>query len=42
MGTEDNAVTVLDAAGIVAEIDRRPKAEVAGSLLDIIERRLAH
>lgn len=42
MGTEDNAVTVLDAAGIVAEIDRRPKAEVAGSLLDIIESRLAH
>lgn len=42
MGTADNAVTVLDATGIVAEIDRRPKAEVAGCLLDIIESRLPH
>ena len=41
MGAHDNAVTVLDADGLVAEVDRRPKAEVAMALLDIIESRLA-
>lgn len=36
MGTDDNAVTVLDAAGVVAEVERAPKAEVASRILDAV------
>lgn len=40
MGADDNAVTVLDASGVVARIGRRRKAEVAEALLDLIEDRV--
>jgi phosphopantothenoylcysteine decarboxylase/phosphopantothenate--cysteine ligase len=39
MGGDDNAVTVIDADGIVAEITRRPKIEVARALVDLIAAR---
>lgn len=41
MGSPDNEVTVFDAAGQVLRISRRPKAEVARALLDVVAQRLA-
>ncbi len=40
MGSEDNEVTIFDAAGAVTRISRRPKRLVAAALLDIVEARL--
>jgi phosphopantothenoylcysteine decarboxylase/phosphopantothenate--cysteine ligase len=41
MGGEENAVTVLDREGVVAEVTRAPKPEVARRVLEIIALRLA-
>ena len=40
MGADDNAVTIVDREGIVAEVSRRPKSEVAEAILDVIEARI--
>lgn len=40
MGSDDNEVTVFDAAGAVAHISRRDKAAVAAALLDLAAARL--
>ncbi len=40
MGSDDNEVTVFDAAGRVMHINRRPKSLVAAALMDVIEARL--
>jgi phosphopantothenoylcysteine decarboxylase/phosphopantothenate--cysteine ligase len=39
MGTDDNAVTIVDRSGLVAEVSRAPKSTVARAILDIIEER---
>ncbi|MGP8162122.1 MAG: phosphopantothenoylcysteine decarboxylase [Candidatus Dormibacteria bacterium] len=41
MGAEDNAVTVLDAGGVVLTLERAPKLEVARRLIVLIGDRLA-
>jgi phosphopantothenoylcysteine decarboxylase / phosphopantothenate---cysteine ligase len=41
MGSEDNAVSVFDAAGLVAHISQRPKPLVAEALLDIVAQLLS-
>ena len=41
MGAEDNAVTVLDAGGVVLTVERAPKLEVARRLIVLIGDRLA-
>lgn len=41
MGSVDNEVTVFDVRGMVTHISRRPKAEVARALLDVVAQRLA-
>ncbi len=38
MGADDNAVTIIDAAGVVADIPRAPKVEVARAILEIISQ----
>jgi phosphopantothenoylcysteine decarboxylase/phosphopantothenate--cysteine ligase len=40
MGSDENEVTVFDAAGAVAHLAMRPKPMVAVALLDLIEERL--
>jgi phosphopantothenoylcysteine decarboxylase/phosphopantothenate--cysteine ligase len=40
IGAEDNAVTVLDHAGVVLEVGRAPKVEVARRLVELVSRRL--
>ncbi len=40
MGSDENEVTVFDATGVVAHLDRGPKALIAAALLDLIEERL--
>lgn len=40
MGADENEVTVIDAAGIVAQIDRSPKSRVADQVLRIVAARL--
>ena len=40
MGSDQNEVTVFDASGVVAHLDRRPKPLIASALLDLIETRL--
>ena len=39
-GAEENAATVLDASGVVAEISQRPKDELADAVLDEVTPRL--
>ena len=41
MGSEENEVTVFDHHGCVAHVERRAKADIANSLLDLVEDRLA-
>ncbi len=41
MGSDQNAVTVFDAGGVVLRIDVRPKTVVASVLLDLVEERLS-
>jgi phosphopantothenoylcysteine decarboxylase/phosphopantothenate--cysteine ligase len=41
MGTEDNAVTVFDAAGEVLAVERMPKIDVARRLIDLVAARLS-
>ena len=41
MGADDNAVTIVDREGLVAEISRRPKSEVAEAILGVVEARIA-
>jgi phosphopantothenoylcysteine decarboxylase / phosphopantothenate---cysteine ligase len=41
MGGDENAVTVLGREGVVAEVSRAPKAEVARRVLAIIAERWA-
>jgi phosphopantothenoylcysteine decarboxylase/phosphopantothenate--cysteine ligase len=40
MGSDHNEVTVFDATGVVAEISRRSKPDVASAILDLVEARL--
>ncbi|MGI8847503.1 MAG: phosphopantothenoylcysteine decarboxylase [Candidatus Dormibacteria bacterium] len=41
MGTDDNAVTILDRSGVVAQVPRAPKSEVAHRILDVVAARLS-
>jgi len=41
MGSDANEVTVIDSAGVVAEVHRAPKDEVAREILRLIAQRLA-
>jgi len=41
MGSDQNEVTIIDAAGIVAHVDRAPKAEVAASILRVVLSRIS-
>jgi phosphopantothenoylcysteine decarboxylase/phosphopantothenate--cysteine ligase len=41
MGADDNAVTVLDAGGVVLTVERSPKLEVARRLVALVGERLA-
>jgi phosphopantothenoylcysteine decarboxylase / phosphopantothenate---cysteine ligase len=40
MGADHNAVTLIDAHGVVAQVDRAPKAEIARAVLHEVSRRL--
>ncbi len=42
MGADDNAVTVLDAEGVVAVVPRSPKLEVARRIVEVAAARLPH
>jgi phosphopantothenoylcysteine decarboxylase/phosphopantothenate--cysteine ligase len=42
MSSEDNEVTVFDAAGVVTHISRRAKAAVAAAIIDVVAARLPH
>jgi phosphopantothenoylcysteine decarboxylase / phosphopantothenate---cysteine ligase len=39
MGSDYNAVTVIDAAGVVAHVERSPKDEVAAAVVDVVWQR---
>ena len=41
MGSDDNAVTVLDTSGVVARIAKQPKLEVARRLLELVAERIS-
>jgi phosphopantothenoylcysteine synthetase/decarboxylase len=41
MGSDDNAVTVLDPHGVVLTVQRSPKPEVARRLVGLVVERLA-
>lgn len=41
IGTDDNAVTVIDESGVVAKFERAPKPEIARELIAVIADRLA-
>ena len=41
MGSDDNAITVLDPHGVVLTVQRSPKPEVARRLVDLVVERLA-
>ena len=40
MGSDDNEVTIIDSAGIVAHVDRSPKVDVADAILRVVVARL--
>jgi phosphopantothenoylcysteine decarboxylase/phosphopantothenate--cysteine ligase len=40
MGTDDNEVTIIDSAGIVAHVARAPKPSVADAILRVVAERL--
>jgi phosphopantothenoylcysteine decarboxylase/phosphopantothenate--cysteine ligase len=40
MGSDQNEVTIIDSAGLVAHVDRAPKAEVAASILRVVVSRI--
>ena len=39
MGADDNAITMLDAGGVIAEVARAPKPAIAAALLDAVALR---
>jgi phosphopantothenoylcysteine decarboxylase/phosphopantothenate--cysteine ligase len=39
MGSDDNAVTIIDASGVVATIEKSPKDDVARAIVDVVWQR---
>jgi phosphopantothenoylcysteine decarboxylase/phosphopantothenate--cysteine ligase len=39
MGSDDNAVTIIDTSGVVASIEKSPKDEVARAIVDVVWQR---
>jgi phosphopantothenoylcysteine decarboxylase / phosphopantothenate---cysteine ligase len=39
MGSDDNAVTIIDSTGVVASIDKSPKDDVARAIVDVVWQR---